>query len=289
MKRWIVFNLLCVVYVTQAALLAGWEISGIDLDDGIGIETNIAPYNFWATTTEVEHVTAKLTLGDGVLPSTAANEYGFKIPADQTASNLAVAIEKKQYIECTLQIDENYALNLESLEIHGQASLLGCSNVVLMSSIDGYSTGQEIATAFPVNQTGGFDTDSSGFGAPIDLSTTKYQNLTGEITFRIYGWNSVSGSSPTYIRNLSGEDFALFGTLVSEGSSTPPSLSILSEGSNFSISASFERSSSENYILEYCSNLTSGTWITVSAPFSSNSNWQVATTNLAGFYRVTKE
>ena len=289
MKRWIVFNLLCVVYATQAALLAGWEISGVDLDDGFGIETNIAPYTFWATTTEVQHVSAKLTLGEGAHPSTAANEYGFKIPSDQIATNLASAIEKKQYIECTIKIAEGYTLHLESIEMHGQASTLGCSNVVLMSSLDGFVAGREIASAFPVNKTGGFDTDSSGFGTPIDLSASTYQNLKGEIIFRIYGWNSVSASSPTYIRNLSGEDFSLFGTLVSEGSSTPPNLSILSEGNNFSISASFEKSSSENYILEYCSNLTSGTWITVSAPFSSNSNWQVATTNLVGFYRVTKE
>jgi hypothetical protein len=289
MKNGLVFCLFLAVHVVQAALLAGWEVSGIDLDDGLGIETNISPYTFFATTTEVEHVQARLELGEGVLPSTAVNEYGFKIPADQTSSNLAAAIEKKQYIECSIKVDDGYALNLDSIEMHGQASPLGCSNVVLMSSIDGFVAGQEMATAFPANKTGGFDTDSSGFGAPIDLTNEKYQNLKGEIIFRIYGWNSTSGSSPTYIRNLSAEDFILFGTLVSEGTSATPALSILQDGSNFSVSVSFEKPPSENYLLQHCSNLTSGTWSTVSSPFSSNSNWQVATTNLAGFYRVTEQ
>ena len=76
---------------TFAAVVAGWDINGIDLDDGIGIETNLSPFIFQATTSETGYVQSQLSLGSGVIPSTASSQYGFKIPLASKTNSLSGA------------------------------------------------------------------------------------------------------------------------------------------------------------------------------------------------------
>jgi hypothetical protein len=286
-KAVLVVSVIAVASGVRAGVVAGWDVSGVDVKDGVGLETNMAPYAFMATTGETGQVFAQLTLGDGVNPSTSANQYGFKIAGGDETNSLAGAIAGNHYIEFSLMITNGYQLNLDSIEMNGQATASGCSNVVLMSSIDGFIGGQEIAAASPVNVTGGFDTDASGFGAPIDLSDARYQNLTGTVSFRLYGWNSTSGSGSTYLRNLSRDDLVVHGTISELSSGIVPWLSMAESNGTLSVSAVFDGAGSTGFILQHRVDLTdSNGWNTVSAPFITNTTWDIEATNSAGFYRA---
>ena len=289
MKK-VVFGIvvLAVVGGVRAGVVAGWEVSGVELDVGEGLDAPGAPYLFSATTSETGRVSAQLTLGDGVNPSTSVNQYGFKIPTSDKQTSLIGAITNNHFIEFSITVDAGYELNLESIEINGEASGTGCSNVVLTTSIEGFTAGQEIASAYPANEgSGGFDTDSSGFGAPIDLSDAKYQNLTGTVAFRLYGWNSTSGSGTTYLRSLTGNDLVVKGTVAELSSTEILMLSLVASNGTSSVSASFNGVSSTNHVLQHRVDLTdSNGWSTVSSPFTSNVTWAIGTTNPAGFYRT---
>ena len=271
----------------HAGVVAGWEITGIELDAGTGLDALGAPYPFSATTSETGRVSARLTLGNGVNPSTSADQYGFKISSNDKQTSLTGAITNNHYIEFSITVDGGYELNLDTIEMNGQASGSACSNVVLAASIDGFTAGQEIASVVPANVTGGLDTDASGFGAPIDLSATRYQNLTGTVSFRLYGWNSSSGSGTTYIRNLVGNDLVVNGTLAELTSAGNLTLSLAASNGTSSISAAFDGAARTNYVLQYRTDLTdSNGWSTVSASFTTNTTWEIETTNRAGFYRA---
>ncbi len=274
----------------HAAVVAGWDVAGVDVKDGSGIETNVAPFTFYATTSETGRVTARLELGSGVNPSTATNMYGFKISGGEGTNSLAGAIAKNHYMEFSITVDEGYELNLGSIEMNGEATGDGCTNVVLMASIDGFVAGNEIVAAHPANETGGFDTDANGFGGPIDLTASKYQGLTGTVAFRIYGWNSASGIGETRIRSLVGDDLVVFGELVLLAGGGTPTLSLVLATGSASVSAVFDGASPTNYVLQYCGDLTdSNGWNTITTSFASNAMWQVETTNRAGFYRAVAE
>ncbi len=274
----------------SAEVVAGWDLDGVDLDDGIGVESNVPPYTLYSTTNDVTQVDAQLMLGSGVNPSTTAGQYGFKISSADQTNSLAGAIATNHYIECALSIDSGYRLNLESIELLGQSSSGGCSNVVLMTSIDGFAAGNEIASAYPANETGGFDTDASGFGAPIDLTAAQYQNLTGSVSFRLYGWNSTSGSSPTYIRNLTGLDFVVYGSVEPMSGNQSPALSIIPTNGMAMVTALIEGGTSNYYVLQSADRLSaSNGWSSISAPFESSTNWMFQMTNNAAFYRVIPE
>ncbi len=284
-----VFGVLAVGGGVHAGVVAGWDVNGVDVNDGTGLDISGIPYVFSATTSETGHVSAELTLGAGVNPSTAVNQYGFKIAGSDQTNSLAGAIAMNHYLEFSLTVSDGYELSLDSIEMNGMGSSTACSNVVLASSIDGFLVGQEIASVFPANVTGGFDTDASGFGAPIDLSAAKYQSLTGTIFFRLYGWNSTSGSGATYLRNLSGDDLVVNGTLMEISSGGILTLSLGASNGTSSVSATFSGAGGTNYVLQHRVGLAdSNGWNTVSAPFTSNATWEIETTNTnsAGFYRA---
>lgn len=190
----------------QAAEVAAWDVAEANLNNGL----QSAPYTFDATTIE-GILNAELTLGAGVNPSTAAKQYGFKVSAADAQTSLAGAIDKQHYIQFTLTADPGYVLNLSELNFNGESSSTGATHVAILSDIAGFTETAALATVTSANITGGFDTDSSGFGAPIDLSDAAYQNISS-VTFRIYGWNSSSGSGTTALRNLTGNDLVIHGT-----------------------------------------------------------------------------
>ena len=119
---------LAVVGGVRAGVVAGWEMSGVELDVGEGLDAPGAPYLFSATTSETGRVSAQLTLGDGVNPSTSVNHYGFKIPTSDKQTSLIGAITNNHFIEFSITVDVGYELNLDSIEMNGQASGSGCSN-----------------------------------------------------------------------------------------------------------------------------------------------------------------
>ena len=275
------------VSVVSGAVLAGWDMTGVDLDDGVGVVSNIPPYTMNATTTAVAHVDAWLDLGFGVNPTTTAGQYGFKISGADETNTLAGAISSGHYIEISVSIDDGYALSLDSIEIWGEGSSSACSNIALLSNIDGFTEGQEIAVAYSANKTGGFDSDESGFGGPIHLSGAKYQQLEGTVTFRLYGWNSSSGSASSRIRNLTGDDLVLFGDISALTLDEGPSLLLVHTNGMTRISAEFGGEDGSSYMLQQAEKLmASNAWVTVFDQVNVNTNWMFDVTNCAGFFRL---
>ncbi len=93
----------------------------------------------------------------------------------------------------------------------------GCDDVAFMSSIAGHTSGNELHSLKGLRAKtakGDLDTDSSGWGAPLDLTDSAYQGVTGTTIFRFYGWNSGTGTGMNTIRNLSDDDFAINGTIT---------------------------------------------------------------------------
>lgn len=208
-----VVAMMLVSTTSHAAILIGWNVNGVELD-AAGWS---APFTYdGITSTGIAG--GSLTLGSGVNPSTTVNQYGFKVTAANKQTTLAGAISNQHYIQFTITAATGYVFHLESLMLFGQSSGDGANNVALLSSIAGFEVGKEIALVNDIaGATGGFDSDDSGFG-PITFGGPEYQNLTS-VTFRLYGWNTNSGSGVTYIRDLvneslGGMDLVVNGTAV---------------------------------------------------------------------------
>lgn len=189
--------------------LGAWDFDGIDLD-------NLDPadqYALAAGTTANGIDQASLRLGNGVSHSTASGQYGFRVANAVAQTSLAGAIAGGHYLEFTLSAETGSTLNLSSLEFNGQSAATGADSVALLSSIGGFTESAAIATLDNIaGVTGGFDTDGSGFGSPIDLSSGDFQNI-ASVTFRLYGWNTTGSTGSTYFRNLSGNDLVINGTV----------------------------------------------------------------------------
>jgi hypothetical protein len=201
----------CFAFTASAQNIASWEISGVDLNDG----SYDSSFTLNAQNKDTNLTTAELTLGSGVNSSTSNNQYGFKVGGGNEQTTLSGAITNAHYIEFKFVVAGGYEFNLSSINFKGESSASGADNVAFMSDVDGFTSGNEISALSGMSgSTGGFDTDSSGFGAgTISLAAAKYQNLSA-ITFRLYGWNTSSGSGVTYLRNLSGDDVVLNGVIT---------------------------------------------------------------------------
>jgi len=149
--------------------------------------------------------------------STSTNVYGFKISADYEQTTLAGAIAVGHYMEFSLVAEDHYAINLSSLEIWGESTGTGCDNIAVLSDVNGFGVDHAIANVSS-NATSawlwGFDPyGGEGYGDVIDLSAPAYSNLES-VVFRIYGWQSSSGSGCSRVYNrLSGYDVTFSGTV----------------------------------------------------------------------------
>lgn len=211
----------------SASIISAWNFEGVDLDatgaSGIDGNSTTSPFTFSAGEKYANVQSAQLTLSQDsfVNPSTTVGRYGFKISqagGHVPATNLAGAISAGQYLEFTITASVGFVFNLTSIQMYGEATNTGAADVALLSSVDGFVNTAAIATVsnIPDNNTGDFDADtgSSGFGQPIDLSASKFQNL-ASISFRIYGWSTTDGSGSTYLRNgVSGNDLIINGSMV---------------------------------------------------------------------------
>lgn len=203
------------VGMANADVIVGWEVTGVDVADGTGIDSGSAPYTFSATTELNANVNGTLTLGDGVTASTSGSRYGFKIPSGNAQTTLAGSIGNNHYLQFSIVIASGFQLNLSSLEMNGETSgTTSSDDIAILSSVNGFSDTQVVASLTGIRDvTGGFDTDSSGFIDPIDLTGGVYDGLTGTVDFRLYSYNS-TGTGPTELRTLGGNDLIVNGTLV---------------------------------------------------------------------------
>ncbi len=195
-----------------ADVLSGWDLAGVDVADGTGIDSGSSPYPFTSTNTGANVGSAVLSLSASVNPSTSNDKYGFKVSAGDEETTLSGAISAGHYFEFTISAASGYLLNLTDIEMNGEATSTGADDAAIFSNIDGFTAGNELDSVTGIaGATGGLDTDSSGWGSPIDLSGAQYQGITGA-TFRVYGYNTTSGSGSTRMRSLSGDDLIINGT-----------------------------------------------------------------------------
>ncbi len=197
----------------RAEIIAAWEVSGLELDDG----THLAPFVVAAHTAATHMAMAEVSLSYSVNRSTTADKYGFKISDSYEQTSLAGAIAAGHYMEFTLATDDDYAVTLNTLEIRGESTGSGCDNIAVLSDVGGFAEDQAIA-GVSSNALGtwawGFDPyGGEGYGDVIELSDPAYSNLES-VVFRIYGWNSSSGSGCSRIYNVSGYDVIFSGTVA---------------------------------------------------------------------------
>jgi hypothetical protein len=103
------------------------------------------------------------------------------------------AIDLTDYFEFTLTPNTGYQINLSSFVYNAQVSS-GTPTINFRSSVDGYTTNIGSATAS---------------GTTISLSGASYQNLTGPITFRMYGYGFATAGT-----TFSVNDFMFNGNVV---------------------------------------------------------------------------
>lgn len=212
-----IFTLFITTNIASAAVLAGWDVNGVDLDGASA--PNSPPYTLGATLFPTV-ASANLTLSPTVNSSIAANTYGFRIPTVSAQNSLAGAIAAGHYFEFTITAASGFLLNLTSIEMIAQSTATGADSAAFMSSIAGFTAGNELAsTTGKAGVTGGFDTDASGFGAPIDLTGAAYQGISA-VTFRFYGWDTTGDTGATSIRNLTGNDLVINGDTIT----APPAI-----------------------------------------------------------------
>ena len=197
----------------RGAELAIWDVDGVDLDgDPSGIDDSPAssPYTY-SGTLGTNIAGGELTLSSTVNRSTTSGQYGFKVSGGNEKSTLSGAITAEHFIQFTVTAANGFLMNLSNIEMKGQSSLTGADDVAVLSNIGGFVDTQVLDSVSSIaDVTGGFDTDASGFGGPIDLSGSEFQGISSA-TFRIYGFNTSSGSGITYLRNLSGNDLVING------------------------------------------------------------------------------
>ncbi|MGJ3242965.1 MAG: PEP-CTERM sorting domain-containing protein [Opitutales bacterium] len=198
----------------SAQTLASWDVNGVDVDDGIGIDggSTSSPFTFSAGTTASNVGSATLTLSSSVNPSTSSDQYGFKVSGGNDGFTLSDAISSGHYMEISISASSGFLLNLTELDFIGESSGTGADSGAILTSVDGFNDSSAIATVSGVSgDTGGFDTDGSGFGT-ISLSGSQYQGISS-ISFRVYGWDATSGAGVTNFRDLSNDDITISGTV----------------------------------------------------------------------------
>jgi hypothetical protein len=123
--------------------------------------------------------------GSGISGNAANNRYNAN-------SWNTMGIDLDAYFYFTLTPNAGQKINFSSFEYTGQASGTGPTSFAFRSSLDGFTDDLGTPTAS---------------GATIDLSGAEFQNITSEITFRLYGWDA-SLAAGTFSVN----DFDFFGT-----------------------------------------------------------------------------
>ena len=200
----------------SGAELASWDVADVELDgDPSGIDDSPAnsPYTFSGTLGS-NIAGGALTLSATVNRSTSVGQYGFKVSGGSEESTLGGAITAGHYLQFTVTAANGFLMNLSNIEMNGQSSGTGADDVAVLSSIGGFVDTEVLDSVSSIaDVTGGFDTDASGFGGPIDLSGSGFQEISS-VTFRIYGFNTSGGAGITYLRNLSGNDLVINGRTV---------------------------------------------------------------------------
>ena len=141
--------------------------------------------------------------GTGILARTGLNRY------NATGWD-EIALEANTYFEFKITPNVNFEIDFSSFAYTGETSPQGPTNLAIRSSLDGYSSDIGASTLT---------------GTTIDLSSSIYQNITTEITFRMYAWGATA-----LLGTFSVNDFIFNGTVA-----TAPCLTTVTwDGTNWS-------------------------------------------------------
>lgn len=190
----LVFLLILGAAVELRAQLVAWNVNGINAST-----TN----PFSATTLGANMGSGSLTLGSGVTASAAANTFG---ASNFDTTSLSSAITGGDYISFTAAPGSGFAFSASSLSLTFGVATATSFNVALMSSATGFTAGNQIwsfsfSTASPSTQT-------------VTLSgVSALQNVSASTEFRLYGFRDTSGTTTFRIRDLSGDDISLTGSM----------------------------------------------------------------------------
>jgi fibronectin-binding autotransporter adhesin len=113
--------------------------------------------------------------GTGNLGANAVNRYS-------AIGWNTVALNPTAYFEWTLTPNATFEIDYVSLLYTGQRSATGPNSFAIRSSLDSF--GSDVFTTIASS------TSTVGFSVP--LSAASFQNVTGGITFRLYGWGATS-------------------------------------------------------------------------------------------------
>jgi hypothetical protein len=193
--RCVAFSLAAWLISTSEAQIVAWDVSGM----------NAAANNpFAAGTLNSLIASATLSLGSGVTASATSNTFG---GSGFNQTSFAGAISTGDYLSFTVTPAASADLSLSSVSLLlGVATAVTNFNVALASSVTGFTTSDAIwsfsfATASPALQTVAL----SGVAA--------LQHLGSAVEFRVYGWRDTTGTTTFRIRDNSGSDLSLAGTV----------------------------------------------------------------------------
>ncbi|MGB0373227.1 MAG: hypothetical protein ACPGN3_18000 [Opitutales bacterium] len=160
-------GILCILSIASGtglfgqSTLASWDLSGVDVADLPGG----SPYALDAGSLGTDIDSAFLSLSSSVNPSTSAGQYGFKVSGVDETTDLAGAIAAGHYIEFSITPEAGYSIDFTSIDFLGESTGTGADGVAFFSSIEGFGVDDVIDSVAGIQDvTGGFDTDSSGFG-----------------------------------------------------------------------------------------------------------------------------
>lgn len=186
-------SLLLGVCLSQASIIS-FDFAGSDP----GLHS---PWNT-GTTTDPNLSTTGFTLGPGVVGNTGDDRFNAKSWSE--GSSLSLAISGEDYFGFVITPNAGYALNLNSAEVAFklQVSGTGPHDISLMSSVGGFSSGNELQNW---TFTSGAHTSSFSY----DFLSSGYDSISSPVEFRIYGFDA-SGSGGT----LSANAFSVGGSVV---------------------------------------------------------------------------
>jgi hypothetical protein len=189
--------------IAQADILAGYDFDSGETDGeaGSSLEANVLGAN--VTASDFGTGIGLNNVFDFTLAPTDAldaegnsfgttNRFAFGGPGDDfgfddvsDTNDLSGAIQDNDYMEFTVTPDSGYKVNLESLTFRTYVEQLvnSAERWALFSSIDGYTSGAEIATGRTTTAETWEGTSNNNV---VDLSDAGFQDVDAAVTFRIY-------------------------------------------------------------------------------------------------------
>ena len=186
-----VLLVVCLASLSYGDLLAGWNVLGFNASTTPVFTNTYAAANISSNQTV-------LALGAGINASSAGDTFQ---GSTWTASSYANAVSSNDYISWFIVAEAGYQFTVTNVSFNFQRSGTGGSNMVVQSSYDTFSS-----DLFTSNNIG-----NTTFAPSITISTI---TDTDSVEFRMYAWSAGGTTGTDGIRNLSGNDLIVQGTIA---------------------------------------------------------------------------